>query len=403
MDNKIFAPAAKSQNDRVVLDLNGFVTRLLLFDHYTLDSILMRDLAQMVGVFGVEGLRDLLSTGIISIHSSPLTIGQIETKLENEEYGRPVKSNHEEFLPYNHFDPVHVDISDRRDYIGHGLREINKLGFPGKRTAGLKAEILDKLTELPNLYGDIVLMHEALNLGGGVARTGIINAATERSHKIPEALESNLEFQFSVGEDNVISASTNLQSLLGIGEYEEHKILERTVLAIGGFYQRLGLMKGYDSIAWFSDNDSLLFEAEMQRIATDIRSNTQEARMSRVLELRGLPSLTEDSILDVNRIMKMRDSSECRDFREWLKTNDAKSDADIHREITSFYTAFANSFGTAQSRVARFALSTVVANTNPPLGLVLGIMDQFVVDRVLKRNGPIWFLNNELPKLGRPF
>lgn len=403
MDNRIFAPAAISLDGEVKLDLNGFVMRLLLFEHYTLDSMLMRELAQMVGIFGVEGLRDLLSADIISIHSSALTLGQLETKLDNEEYGRPVHYTTNEFMPYNNFDFVNIDIPNRREYIDHGLREINKLGYPGKRTAGLKNEILEHLTDIPNIYGYFELMNNALSINGSVAKMAVINATEERGYTPPASYSENLWFEFTKGKDNIISAETNLQELLGIKEYDEHKLLERAMLSVGGFYQRLSFMKAYDSIAWFSDNDSNLFRTELARVSAEIRSNVQEDRMTRVLELKGLPTLTPDSYIDVSRIMKMRDSPECREFRDWLKTNDAKSDEDIKREIGSFYAAFANAFGTTRSKAARFVLGAAIGAVNPPAGMVLGIIDQFVVDKILKRNGPVWFINNELPKLGNPY
>ena len=165
-------------------------------------------------------------------------------------------------------------------------------------------------------------------------------------------------------------------------------------------------MKEYDSIAWFGDQDSKLMTLEVERIAININSKAQEDRLTRVIELAGLPKLIDIKTLNAHTLINLRNSRECIEFREWLKTSDAKTDQDIKDEIKSYTTAFKNMLGKFQIKLARFALTTSVGaatSLNPLVGVAVGAADQFLVDRLIKRNSPIWFINNELPKLYDPY
>lgn len=407
MENKIFAPLVRFENGNLVGDVVGdFITRFLLFDHYTIDSSLMRELVVLVNVFGIDGLCELLKAGHVSIHASAYTIGQMNHKLDNEENPRPsfYRSNQQLILPYNHLAPVIVDITDRKSYISSGFRNINSMGFKPKRIAELKSVILQNLTELPENHEDNVWMKDALSSNLPIVKQALLNSIDDSL--LQKINSKEIEYSFKYLEEDILKVETNLSSLLKLNEYEEHKIIEKATLSIGGFYRRLLLMKEYGSIAWFSEEDAKLMDAEVNRVAFRHDSNIQERRLSRVIELTGLPRLSDISKLNTYTLMKMRDSNECREFREWLKTSDAKSDKDIINETKRYSTAFANMFGTFRFRMARFAITSSIGSittTNPFLGVGIGIADQFILDNLIKRNGPVWFINNELPKLYNPY
>lgn len=406
MNNNIFAPLLVDTGENTIDNTVGwFITRYLLFDHYTIDSRLMKELVVLIEVFGIEGLNDLLNSGNLSIHMSAYTAGQMNYKFENEEDPRPsyMKNHQQIILPYGHFSPTIVDIPNRKEYVSHGFRNINNRGYSPKRTKALKETILSRLTEVPNTYDDISWMKNALSSDLPIAGQAIANALGNRKDHINL---SDIEFHFKYLDEDVIKAETNLTQLTKMSEFEEHKIVERSILSIGGFYRRMSLMKEYDSIAWFGDEDSKLMTLEVERIAANINSKAQEDRLTRVIELAGLPKLVDIKTLNAQTLISLRNSRECIEFREWLKTSDAKTDQDIKDEIRSYTTAFKNMLGKFQIRLARFAFATSVGTAtslNPMVGLAVGAVDQFLIDRLIKRNSPIWFINNELPKLYDPY
>ncbi len=402
MNNNIFAPLLIDIGENTIDNTIGwFITRYLLFDHYTIDSRLMKELVVLIEVFGIEGLNDLLNSENISIHMSAYTTGQMNYKFENEENPRPsyIKNHEQIILPYGHFSPSIVDITNRKEYVSHGFRNINNSGYSPKRTKVLKETILSRLTQVPNTYDDVLWMKNALSSDLPIARQAIVNnLGNSKNHINP----TDIKFHFTYLDEDVIRSETNLTQLTKMSEFEEHKIVEKSILNVGGFYRRMSLMKEYDSIAWFGDEDSKLMNIEVERIATNINSKAQEDRLTRVIELAGLPKLVGIKTLNAHTLINLRNSRECIEFREWLKTSDAKTDQDIKDEIKSYTTAFKNMLGKFQIRLARFAFTTSLGtgtSLNPIIGLAVGAADQFLFDRLTKRNSPIWFINNELPKL----
>lgn len=398
MVNKIFAPFAVMHEDRSIdIDLNSFISRILLFDHYTIDSMLMRDIAKLTNNIGVGGLTDLIRSGIVSIHTEALSLGQIEEFNPVTNSRRPTNYAHK-FIPLNHYDPVIVDIPDRKEYIGHGLKNIDELRLPLKQKILLKNAIVDNIAPLFPTQTEMVDWTRSSVLSNNeVFKTAIINSIKARQNK--SIAKKDISIHVETYELSGYHAISNIRSLIDVDEYEEHKIIEKSILDTSGFYKRLSLMKSYDSIAWFSDDDSNLLNSEIKHVATEIDSRLQERRLTRILELKGLPLIDNRQSIDINSLMKLRDSNECRQFREWLKTMDAKSDKDILSEVTSYKNAFNNILTSDSSRIARFMISTVVGSIHPVAGVALGVADQFILDRLIKRNGPISFINNSLPRL----
>lgn len=406
MNNNIFAPLLVDIGENTTDSTVGwFITRYLLFDHYTIDSRLMKELVVLVEVFGIEGLNDLLNSGNLSIHMSAYTTGQMNYRFKNEENPRPsyMKNYQQVILPYGHFAPTIVDIPNREEYVSYGFRNINNMGYPPKRTKALKETIQNQLTQVPDTYDDISWMKNALLSDSPIAGQAIANNLGNRKNPIDI---SDIKFHFEYLDEDVIKVETNLTQLTKMSEFEAHKIVEKSILNVGGFYRRMSLMKEYDSIAWFGDQDSKLMTLEVERIAININSKAQEDRLTRVIELAGLPKLIDIKTLNAHTLINLRNSRECIEFREWLKTSDAKTDQDIKDEIKSYTTAFKNMLGKFQIKLARFALTTSVGaatSLNPLVGVAVGAADQFLVDRLIKRNSPIWFINNELPKLYDPY
>ena len=49
------------------VDLAAIVTRLLLFDHYVIDSSRLREFPALINAFGVNGVEALLDSGCVEI------------------------------------------------------------------------------------------------------------------------------------------------------------------------------------------------------------------------------------------------------------------------------------------------------------------------------------------------
>ena len=79
ISKNILAPFATSlTNDGadLVIDVNAFVMRLLLFDKYNIETSMFRDMVMLINTFEVQGLIDLLDSGVVSLYADPLSYGQ---------------------------------------------------------------------------------------------------------------------------------------------------------------------------------------------------------------------------------------------------------------------------------------------------------------------------------------
>jgi hypothetical protein len=130
------------------------------------------------------------------------------------------------------------------------------------------------------------------------------------------------------------------------------------------------------------------------------RQTVQESQFQRVLEIGGLPEfLPRIDRLDVDRLFKVRDSQEAREFREWLRTVDMATDEEIRNRVTSFRSKAASIFQSPAGRIARFLTTTGVGFTGVIPGVVVGAIDTFLVDKILPTSGVWSFVNTLYPSI----
>jgi hypothetical protein len=402
ISQKVIAPFGTPLADgrAVGIDLNSFVMRLLLFEHYTIETVMLKDVAKLSRAFGVDGLIELLKSGIVSIHMDALTTGQMnrEDPLRGNASFPTVGSFGGEFLPLMHYDPVILNMADRQHYIHQCLTNLTATKAPAKKFKQLKNATLDALTEVPSIDGPSNLWASNALMQNNAVITQITESKLREMYG-KQLTPSAFDFNFRRSGEYGYAVESNFQQVFGLTEMEVHKLFEAVILATGGFYQRLAIMQAYESIAWFNETDAKVLDAELKVAAQLTKSNTAEASMVRVLELKELPVLEEGSHINITALMNLRNSKECKEFREWLKSSTDKSDEAIKHELTSFKAAFANFLNTGTTRVARFVLNTALSAKMPVAGIAIDVGQQFIIDKILPANGPIAFINNKLPPI----
>lgn len=120
----------------------------------------------------------------------------------------------------------------------------------------------------------------------------------------------------------------------------------------------------------------------------------------RLLELTDIPDIraaVSSNALTLSDIWKIRQGTNARRFREWLREADPSDSRDLEK-------AYVQALGRstlAESlplRALRFALTTAVGILRPDIGLVAGAIDSFFVDKWLKGYSPKLFFD-ELQRL----
>src|SRR5262249_53359637 len=125
-----------------------------------------------------------------------------------------------------------------------------------------------------------------------------------------------------------------------------------------------------------------------------IDPDRQEERLTRVLELANLPDPeTAEGTVNVERLLAARRREEVVEFRHWLRTLDAATDEEIRERVNSVRERISEAVYSPTGKAVRFA-ATAAADVLPFGGLVVGALDEFVLEKVLLEPGPVSFLGS---------
>jgi hypothetical protein len=188
------------KNDLIDVDIEGLVRRLLLFDHYVLNSIRLQEFPILARKLGFEGLRDLLSAQLITIRCECLqTVEMGITGL----FGDPI-------LPLLSFKFNWIDMSDREKYTHDCLQAMHDVPGIGQKDAiRLKRAIAQSVSPLSK--------EAKLELGtsftSDFTNSILVKAAVELvlDNKFGKKIDGAYQLEIHPsGADAVFKANTNL-------------------------------------------------------------------------------------------------------------------------------------------------------------------------------------------------
>src|SRR4029077_10564109 len=99
------------------------------------------------------------------------------------------------------------------------------------------------------------------------------------------------------------------------------------------------------------------------------------------------------------KLLRVRNSSEAREFRDWLGEIGCASDAEIKERVASLRTRAGLVTTSPAGKAMRFFVNTglsLIPNLAVP-ALLTGVLDQFILDRLLPRSGIAAFVNELYP------
>ena len=104
------------------------------------------------------------------------------------------------------------------------------------------------------------------------------------------------------------------------------------------------------------------------------------------IDIAELPTFQiKEGNLDVEKFLKIRESSEASEFREWLSSVGEASDKEVRERVQSLRATFGTKIGSQFGKAMRFLITTgvgLIPNAIVP-AIALGFIDQFVLDKVL--------------------
>jgi hypothetical protein len=383
ISRSLLAPIAiqDRQNRLVSVDLAGLITRLLLFDTYILQSIWLEDLILLQHSFSTAGLAQLFESGALKFQCAPFTFG---------ETGQLVYTEQSKSLPLFNYEFSVIRVQGGEEKIERTLA-----GFD----AGLRTELVAARIPVPEDYSKTVfqawyqdLMSELLNsaLKIELRRRGIIPVA-HHLHLVQK-------------QDDKFAVETDLPRRYRLPDIEAHHIVGTAMMALGRMHDQIGSMQTYSAFTALNENDKVFLDAKLGAISRLLNLNSNEQAFSRVIALKGLPVPEYGStIVDVKKLLKLKESDECRAFKDWLSRSEALTDKEARERVAGLGKSIRQAFHSKTGKAVRFVVSNAVGLASAPFGIAAGLAlsaaDSFLIDRFFPKDSVISFLTEGYPSI----
>jgi len=213
----------------------------------------------------------------------------------------------------------------------------------------------------------------------------------------------DLRFSLAMRQESegTFKVETDLHHRANIDEAKAHKIVEEGLMGVALLSQSIVEMDAYSAISGFRDDELPLFRHKLAFLADTLSSQIKEQNFQRVIDLAGLPDFsTTEGAVSVEELLKVRNSSEAREFRDWLGGIAQASDSDIKDHVASLRASVGLRVGSEEGKAMRFLVTSGLGLvTGVPAALALSAVDQFVVDKLLPRSGIAAFVNKLYPSI----
>lgn len=215
---------------------------------------------------------------------------------------------------------------------------------------------------------------------------------------------ANIPIKFSLDEigPGDFRLESDLSLNLNVSINEVHKIGMAAGFAVATLVQRLAEMKTFSALTGFSETDVVLAQAKFDFLARAIIPDMQERRFSRVMQLSGFPDFRlewNERTVNIHKLLHVRDSDECRGFREWLRSTDTLSDKEIQDVIAGLRSKLGTMANDVPGKAFRFLASAAMGVYGVVPSLIAGFIDSFIIDRLFPKKGIISFVSRQYPSI----
>lgn len=367
------------------------------FETFILQSARFWEFPYLIRAFGYEGVIALLRSGALSLEIRESLIallggGVAQTAVQ-------VRGSVVRVSPLR-YGAVELNFDDERqqDKLFEELRQGAEL--KGKRATKLEQSIRARLS--PRV-GDakVAALEQARaefdSLAPHVRRA--IEVAGQQ--QLPSADLRGLDLRIRRLVTGSHEVEADISRCPNVTPDQVASAIRSGLLGVAELNARIDDMRSYSALIGFRGDELPIFGDKLEFLAQQVDPEAHVSRFSRILELAGLPDVSHpDVVRDVNleRVLEVRESPECRSFRAWLWGSDAKSNEEIQEHFRSVGTRLASFVRAPSGKRLRWLASTV-AGLHPVAGIGVGLLDAFVVEKVLKDPGPLSFVSRQYPSI----
>ena len=372
---------------------------LLLFDNYVFESCKLLEFPQLVSIFGFDSVLELAKSRSIKIKCDAnliVVFGKTEDMVRK---GKTLE-----------YDFSYVRAANHEDYVSSCLQDIpTSSSLSRKQRIKIKQAIAVKIDKAagmppelnsPELKAIRSFLDEASSNVPNVKRACALELKERHGIKVtPEAFSLVIH---RVGGD-VLRAETDIEERLSLDAGQVHDVVKYALLRMSGINERFGVMERYTALTGLNEIDLPVFEGRYEFLASQVDVNRDTERLNRILQIKDFPDLTtlaNEGRLKLDKILEIRETRECKEFRNWLRNIDQSTDEEIRDQIESLRSAIGNFFGRTSGKLLRILVSNgfgLVPLVGPALGLTTSVIDSFVIEKLFPISGPLSFINKGLP------
>ena len=418
---KLLAPCATRKEGtkfEVEFLAGEFLERLILFDKFILDSIRLQEVPHLIKVFGYTPVLELLKSGMLLIHSETFgTFGSTGQSSKVSEY-RAKKGDLslcsyciDPFSIYPYDSPREHEKDYKRDqkqFIHRDLQLINQIdGISSKQAKKLREAVATRVIHFSSdsvikeisdqNYKDFRDHDPAIKVAIASSVKALHNQEVD-----PDAIEIKIEFI----DEHDFKVESNIQSKLSLNKQAAHAIIERALLGIAGRNHHIAKMREFNCLVGYRENEVPIFSSKLDflvdRIATDRKLTPN---FHRVLSATGLPNFTEaveERRIDLLKVLEIRESRECVDFRTWLWSQDNIDETELRERLNSISQRWKDFFNTTGGKTISWLASSglgAIPYAGNIIGAGMSFYEKFLAREVLPHEGAITFINNKLPSI----
>ncbi len=367
----------------VDIDRSGLLVDLLTFEEVVISSVHFGEIPFLVRMFGPDGLSELLTQGIIKI-ASRVTALAVDRSVNGVSQ-----------LPPNHYPQLLIWGQATREDCERALLQVS--GLKRKRIEDLSQLIVNKdLVFSENLPREL---HKQVRLDLSSNQT-LVDALLTRD--FPGLVPNSVKVRVDVAGRDVLHMESNLRDILSVSAVDEEAILRKLFGAVGTLNLRLALMQEYNAISAFEQSEVSLLFGKLAGIVAPFNPEITQTSFLRVLEITDVPQMLEANRVNVEKLIEVRKSNECREFRAWLASTDQISDSELKRLLAGFRARAASFVSSTSGKAVRFAVNTglgLLPGYGTAMAFAEGAIDAFLLDRLLPSSGILTFLNKSVPSI----
>lgn len=376
------------------VDVAALIRQLVLFERVLVKSVRLQELPPLIKVFGEGGLRTLLNSSTLQFLWNFTTIAT--------DFSRGGVRH----LPQSQFSFGIVDLANPEEELQKEFSVLQRVtGLKNNQRAEVEETVRRSLAKYPSNFGQLLLnqLDNDLRNSSPAFKAGI---ARLLPGVLPSIDLSSYDFEIKTEEcqPRTFRVETPFAKDFQFTPDQIHRVLQDAVGAVSNLNHRFSEMLEFSALAGFREDEAPILFGKVAGLMAAQNPNAAEGQFKRVLEIADVPDFEPNQRVDVDRLLRVRDSDECRAFRDWLsKAGDLSDDEirDLTRGVNNKLASLAHSKG---GKAARF-IATTGLGLVPVAGLVLGpvssFVDSFLVDHAFKESAVLAFLSDSYPSLFR--